>query len=63
MGYIKDNRLWPRKGLEGPFYFVGGRALYYDPKEGHYYDPFTDFYVYSDEMAEIHNQLCTRLKS
>jgi hypothetical protein len=28
----------PRKGLEGPFNF-SGRVLYYDNKEGAYYDP------------------------
>jgi hypothetical protein len=33
-----------RKGLEGPFN-IGGRVLYYDTKEGAYYDPKTDFYV------------------
>lgn len=33
-----------RKGLEGPFNF-DGRVLYYDPKEGKYWDPRTDFYV------------------
>jgi len=39
----------PRKGLEGPFNF-SGRVLYYDNKEGMYYDPTTDFYVEKDEM-------------
>ena len=42
----------PRKGLEGPFNF-SGRVLYYDPKEGAYYDPGTDFYVEEDEMSMI----------
>jgi hypothetical protein len=42
----------PRKGLEGPFNF-SGRVLYYDPKEGAYYDPSTDFYVEEDEMSMI----------
>ncbi len=42
----------PRKGLEGPFYY-DGRILYYDPREGQYYDPKTDFYVESDELAQI----------
>lgn len=42
----------PRKGLEGPFYY-DGRILYYDPKEGQYWDPRTDFYVESDELARI----------
>ena len=46
----------PRKGLEGPFNF-SGRVLYYDPKEGSYYDPTTDFYVDRSEMDMINNRL------
>jgi hypothetical protein len=46
----------PRKGLEGPFNF-SGRVLYYDPKEGSYYDPTTDFYVEQSEMDMINNRL------
>ena len=42
----------PRKGLEGPFNF-SGRVLYYDNKEGQYYDPTTDFYVEKNEMDLI----------
>jgi len=42
----------PRKGLEGPFNF-NGRVLYYDPKEGKYYDPRTDFYVSHDEYFRL----------
>ena len=42
----------PRKGLEGPFNF-NGRVLYYDPKEGKYYDPKTDFYVNYDEYFRL----------
>lgn len=43
----------PRKGLEGPFNFMG-RVLYYDPKAGEYWDPLTDFYVEQDEMDLLH---------
>jgi hypothetical protein len=46
----------PRKGLEGPFNF-SGRVLYYDNKEGLYYDPTTDFYVERDEMDLINQKL------
>ena len=42
----------PRKGLEGPFNF-SGRVLYYDVKQGQYYDPTTDFYVEKNEMDLI----------
>jgi hypothetical protein len=41
-----------RKGLEGPFFF-NGRILYYDPKEGKYWDPKTDFYVPHSEYFEL----------
>ena len=50
----------PRKGLEGPFNF-SGRVLYYDNKQGQYYDPATDFYVDKEEMDQIHVQLMTIL--
>ena len=46
----------PRKGLEGPFNF-SGRVLYYDVKEGLYYDPTTDFYVFKEEMDLINQHL------
>jgi hypothetical protein len=52
----------PRKGLEGPFNF-SGRVLYYDPIEGAYYDPTTDFYVERDEMDMINNRLMETLKN
>jgi len=51
----------PRPGLEGPFNF-SGRVLYYDNKEGEYYDPTTDFYVSREEMDTINNQLYELLK-
>ena len=44
----------PRKGLEGPFRYASGRVLYYDPREGQYYDPTTDFYVTAEEMDAEH---------
>ena len=50
----------PRAGLEGPFNF-GGRVVYYDPKEGRYYDPTTDFYVSNEEMDAEHGILVKRL--
>jgi len=53
----RNNRWQPRKGLEGPFYFATGRVLYYDAREGSYWDPLTDFYVPNDEVAELHGEL------
>lgn len=44
----------PRAGLEGPFIYASGRVLYYDPKQGQYYDPRTDFYVSQEEMDAEH---------
>lgn len=53
----------PRKGLEGPFHYPNGRVLYYDAREGEYYDPLTDFYVDRDEVSELQNQIVDILKS
>jgi len=50
-----------RPGLEGPFNF-SGQVLYYDNKEGAYYDPTTDFYVEQAEMDIINNRLYELLK-
>jgi hypothetical protein len=50
-----------RAGLEGPFNF-SGQVLYYDNKEGAYYDPTTDFYVEQAEMDIINNRLYELLK-
>ena len=52
----------PRAGLEGPFNF-SGTVLYYDNKEGQYYDPATDFYVEQAEMDIINNRLTELLKA
>lgn len=61
MGYKvigqRDQRWEPRKGLEGPYQFLNGQVLYYDPREGQYWDPTTDFYVPNEDMARLHQQL------
>jgi hypothetical protein len=65
MSYYIFNRnkdYGPRKGLEGPFHYPNGAVLYYDPKEGEYYDPTTDFYVPRDEVAELQNTIFDVLK-
>ena len=65
MGYKvlcdRDTKWQPRKGLEGPFFYANGRVLYYDVKEGLYYDPATDYYVEQEEMDQIHNYLMETL--
>ena len=53
------DKFGPRKGLEGPFNF-SGRVLYYDNKEGQYYDPRTDFYVEQEEMDQINKDFMER---
>ena len=41
-----DTKEYPDiRGLEGPFRFKNGAILYYDPKEGKYYDNKKDMYV------------------
>jgi hypothetical protein len=66
MGYAvlgeRDTRWQPRRGLEGPFFYANGRVLYYDPKEGQYYDPLTDYYVDQEEINLLHAEL-TRMLS
>lgn len=43
----------PRNGLEGPYNF-GGRVVYYDPVEGAYWDPRTDFYLSREESWKMY---------
>ena len=52
---IDNERYQEREGLEGPFRARNGKVYYYDPKEGKYYDPDTDFYLSDEEwqMADM----------
>jgi len=43
----------PLPGMEGPFQFKSGAVLYYDPKEGAYYDRGKDMYIDRDEAAAL----------
>lgn len=45
-----------RKGLEGPFSF-NGRVVYYDPREGKYWDPRTDFYLSNEEALQLYGMV------
>jgi hypothetical protein len=58
---VMRDKYGPRKGLEGPFNF-SGRVLYYDNKQGQYYDPATDFYVDQAEMDEINIRFFEQFK-
>lgn len=42
-------------GLEGPFRTLSGAVVYYDPKEGSYYDKDRDVYLSYDEFRELDN--------
>lgn len=65
MSYItfqKTHTFEPREGLEGPFNYPSGKVLYYDPKEGKYYDPTTDFYLEHEEASVFLNEIFDLLK-
>jgi hypothetical protein len=66
MGYYvvgkRDERWQPRKGLEGPFFYPNGRVAYYDPKEGAYYDPTTDFYLSYEEARDLNQQVFDKIR-
>lgn len=51
-----------RPGLEGPFHYPNGRVLYYDTREGLYWDPLTDFYVEADEVTDLQNSMFDLLR-
>lgn len=57
ISFIPKHNYQPRKGLEGPFAYPSGKVLYYDPKEGKYYDPSTDFYLEHDEASIYLNEV------
>ncbi len=52
----------PRKGLEGPFRYPNGQVLYYDPRAGEYWDPRTDFYVASEDVASLQQSIFDRIR-
>jgi len=50
---IDREKYQERNGLEGPFQTRSGKVVYYDPKEGSYYDPDTDIYLSYDEWKAL----------
>lgn len=50
---IDTDKYGERQGLEGPFRTRSGKVVYYDPKEGMYYDPDTDIYISYDEWKKL----------
>ena len=54
MAPVDMSRYPKRRGLEGPFRFRNGRIVYYDPREGKYYDSETDMYLSDKETMKLH---------
>ena len=52
---IDKEKYQSRDGLEGPFSTLSGKVVYYDPKEGKYYDPDTDMYMSYEEFQNYDN--------
>ncbi len=50
---IDTEKYQERDGLEGPIATRSGKVVYYDPKEGKYYDPDTDMYIEYDDMRAL----------
>jgi hypothetical protein len=50
---IDRERYQERAGLEGPFSAKNGKVVYYDKREGKYYDPDTDMYIEYDEWQTM----------
>ena len=50
---IDREKYTERPGLEGPFSTKFGKVVYYDPQEGKYYDPDTDFYISHDDYEAM----------
>lgn len=54
MPEINKERYTQLDGLEGPFRLRSGKVVYYDPKEGKYYDRDSDMYM-GDEEYHAHS--------
>lgn len=67
---INKERYTELPGLEGPFRTKSGKVLYYDPKEGKYYDRDSDMYLSykeyeaynSDRVREANTKTATDMK-
>ena len=57
MPSIDRERYTEMPGLEGPFQTMSGKPIYYDPKEGAYYDRDTDMYLTYDEFKALDNDM------
>jgi len=52
-----DVSFGPREGLDGPYVYPNGRVLYYDVRQGDYWDPKTDFFVDRDEVVLLQKSI------
>lgn len=59
---VQAHSYGPRKGLEGPFMYPNGRVIYYDPKEGKYWNPSTDFYLSHEEASDLQACIFDRIR-
>jgi hypothetical protein len=59
---IDRERYQERPGLEGPFQTASGKVVYYDAKQGEYYDPDTDMYISYDDYQELDEGVGNYLK-
>ena len=59
---IDRDRYQERAGLEGPFQTKSGKVVYYDKKEGQYYDPDSDMYIDHDDYRALDEGVGTYLK-
>jgi hypothetical protein len=50
---IDQSRYPEINGIEGPFRTLSGHVVYYDPKEGKYYDKDQDIYISYDDFAKM----------
>ena len=57
---IDKERYTEIPGLEGPFQTMSGKPIYYDPKEGAYYDRDTDMYLTYDEFKDLDENVAVR---
>ncbi len=61
MPRLDRDRYTPLKGMEGPFQFRGGEILYYDPREGKYYDRDADMYLSDRDSDRITSRTAHKL--
>ncbi len=60
---IDRDKYQERDGLDGPIQTKAGKVVYYDPKEGSYYDPDTDMYMSYEDFKELDEGVWDTVKS